>query len=190
MLHISTWMRPHRIYCATYLSNAKSERERHNCKCILWVRERINESFNKRILRNKMLKRQTNKLITVECFLTLHSPICSHFLPSLSLFSRAVIYWTMCRPSRKVEMRDKFNNQYFSNFNWNACWALRKANELMRRKEKSKALSGFHFWIYKIDKDLLWMLFAAWLCERKPEIESDVTIIGTNMNIIWSNNID
>jgi hypothetical protein len=148
MLHISTWMRPHRIYslCNISIECIKSERERHNCKCILWVRERINESFNKRILRNKMLKRQTNKLITVECFLTLHSA--NLFAFSLSLFSRAVIYWTVCRPSRKVEMRDKFNNQYFSNFNWNARCLLRKANELMRRKEKSKALSGFHFWIY------------------------------------------
>lgn len=35
--------------------------------------------------RNKMLKRQTNKLITVECFLTLHSPISFRSLPRSSV---------------------------------------------------------------------------------------------------------
>ena len=150
-----------------------------------------------------MLKRQTNKLITLECFLTLHSPICSPFLLSflsVSLLAN-VIYWTECRPSRKVEMRDKFNNQYFSNFNWNAF------NELMRRNEKkSKALSGFHSWIYKIDtsfhgkwaareRGTIWIELE-WICKQKlkqfirknhqkSEMDFETIIISTKFSKKW-----
>lgn len=102
-----------------YLMKHRKHCSADNYECILWTRKRIKVEylFNSIFgLGNKMLKRQTNKLITVECFLTLHSlgPISVAWQSGIFLLfgyllnSAALVVKLKC---------DKFNNQYFSNFN-------------------------------------------------------------------------